>query len=82
MKAFGYIAAIVGGAVAGATAALLLAPEKGEDTRAKLRDSVKDFCDKHDFPNIKQKVKDFCDKHNINLTSKEAEELADELIEG
>ena len=82
MKAFGYIAAIVGGAVAGATAALLLAPEKGEDTRAKLLDSVKDFCDKHDFPNIKQKVKDFCDKHNINLTSKEAEELADELIEG
>lgn len=28
MKAFGYIAAIIGGAVAGATAALLLAPEK------------------------------------------------------
>ena len=43
MKAFGYIAAIIGGAVAGATAALLLAPEKGEDTRAKIQDSVKTY---------------------------------------
>lgn len=79
MKAFGYIAAIVGGAVAGATAALLLAPEKGEDTRAKIQDSVKDFCDKHDFPDIKKTVKDFCEKHNISLTSKQAEELAEEI---
>ena len=38
MKTLGYIAAVIGGAVAGATAALLLAPEKGEDTRAKLQD--------------------------------------------
>ncbi len=82
MKAFGYIAAIIGGAVAGATAALLLAPEKGEDTRAKIQDSVKDFCDKHDIPNIKQTIQDFCDKYNINLTSKQADELADEINEG
>ena len=45
MKALGYFAAIVGGAVAGATAALLLAPEKGEDTRAKLQNSVKELMD-------------------------------------
>ena len=65
MKAFGYIAAIIGGAVAGATAALLLAPEKGEDTRAKIQDSVKDFCDKHD----------------IKLTRKQVEELVSEVQE-
>ena len=49
MKALGYIGAVIGGAIAGATAALLLAPEKGEDTRAKISDAVKDFCDKHDI---------------------------------
>lgn len=81
MKTFSYIAAIVGGAVAGATAALLLAPEKGEDTRAKIQDSVKDFCDKHDIQGVKQTVKDFCDKYKINLTNKQAEELADEIVE-
>ena len=81
MKTFSYIAAILCGAVAGATAALLLAPEKGEDTRAKLQDSVKDFCDKHDIQGIKQTVKDFCDKYKINLSSKQAEELADEIAE-
>ena len=57
MKAFGYVAAIVGGAVAGATAALLMAPEKGENTRAKIQDSVKDFCNKHDIQGIKNTVK-------------------------
>ena len=82
MKAFGYIAAIIGGTVAGATAALLLAPEKGEDTRAKIQDSVKDFCDKHDIQGIKQSVKNFCDKYKINLTSKQTEELVDDIVEG
>jgi gas vesicle protein len=63
MKALGYFAAIVGGAVAGATAALLLAPEKGENTRAKIQEAVKDFCD----------------KHNIDLTFKQVKELAKEV---
>ncbi len=63
MKALGYIGAIIGGAVAGATAALLFAPEKGTDTRAKIQDAVKDFCDKHD----------------IKLTRKQIDELADDL---
>lgn len=65
MKALGYIGAILGGAVAGATAALLLAPEKGADTRAKIQDVVKDFCDKHD----------------LKLTRKQVEELVEEVEE-
>ena len=81
MKTFSYVAAIIGGAVAGATAALVLAPEKGEDTRAKIQDTVKDFCDKHDIQGIKQTVKNFCDKYKIDLTNKQAEELADEIAE-
>ena len=79
MKALGYIAAVVGGAVAGAAAALLLAPEKGEDTRAKISDSVKDFCDKH---KIQETIDNFCTKHNICLSKKQKEELAEEVAEG
>ena len=65
-------------AVAGATAALLLAPEKGEDAREKISDAVKDFCDKHQ---IQETIKDFCSKHNISLSKKQAEELAEEVAE-
>ena len=64
MKTLGYIAAVIGGAVAGATAALLLAPEKGEDTRAKLQDYAKEYYDKIDFKktaeDIQNKVKVLC----------------------
>lgn len=63
MKALGYIGAFLGGAVAGAALGILLAPEAGKDTRNKLTDAVKDFCDKHD----------------IKLTRKQVEELVDEV---
>ena len=63
MKALGYIDAFLGGAVAGAALGILLAPETGENTRNKLTDAVKDFCDKHD----------------IKLSRKQVEELVDEV---
>ena len=75
MKALGYISAFLGGAVAGAALGILLAPdagaalgillapEAGEDTRNKLSDAVKKFCDKHD----------------IKLTRKQVDELIDDV---
>lgn len=63
MKTLGYLCAFLGGAVAGAAAGILLAPETGKDTRDKLTDAVKDFCDKHD----------------IKLTRKQVEELVDDV---
>lgn len=41
MKALNIVAAVVGGAVAGAAVGLLLAPEKGETTRRNIAEILK-----------------------------------------
>ena len=41
MKALNILYAFLGGAIVGCSAALLFAPEKGEDVRAKLCDVIK-----------------------------------------
>ena len=63
MKALGYLGAFLGGAVAGAALGLLLAPEKGEETRTKITDAVDDFCK----------------KHNLKLGRKEVDDLVDDI---
>ena len=63
MKALGYLGAFLGSAVAGAALGLLLAPEKGEETRTKITDAVDDFCK----------------KHNLKLSRKEVDDLVDDI---
>lgn len=63
MKTLGYISAFIGGAIAGAALGILMAPEKGSDTRNKISDAVDDFCNKHD----------------IKLSRKEAEEFVEDI---
>ena len=63
MKALGYLGAFLGGAVAGAALGLLLAPEKGEETRTKITDAGDDFCK----------------KHNLKLSRKEVDDLVDDI---
>ena len=65
MKSLGYLGAFFGGALAGAVIGLLLAPEKGEDTRVKITDAVDDFMK----------------KHNIKLSRKEVKDLVDDIAE-
>lgn len=65
MKSLGYIGAFLGGALAGAVLGILLAPEKGRDTREKITDAVDDFLK----------------KHNIKLTRKEIGDLVDDIKE-
>ena len=65
MRSLGYLGAFFGGAIAGAVIGLLLAPEKGEDTRVKITGAVEDFMK----------------KHNIKLTRKEVSDLVDDIAE-
>ena len=61
MKTLGYISAFIGGAIAGAALGLLMAPEKGTDTRTKITDAVDDFCKKHNIKLTRKDVDDFVD---------------------
>lgn len=63
MKTLGYIGAFLGGAIAGAALGVLMAPEKGTDTRSKITDAVDDFCK----------------KHNIKLNRKDVDDLVDDI---
>ena len=65
MKNLGYLSAFRGGALAGAVVGLLLAPEKGSDTRGKITGAVDEFLK----------------KHNIKLSKKDVSDLVDELEE-
>ena len=58
MKNLGYVGAFLGGALAGAVVGLLMAPEKGTDTRSRIAGAVDEFLKKH---NIKLSKKEVCD---------------------
>lgn len=61
MKALGYIGAFLGGAIAGAALGVLVAPEKGSETREKLSGAVQDFAKKHNLRLSKNDVADLVD---------------------
>ena len=61
MRSLGYLGAVFGGALAGAVIGLLLAPEKGADTREKITDAVDDFMKKHNIKLSRKQVSDLVD---------------------
>lgn len=58
MKNLGYLSAFLGGALAGAAVGILIAPDKGSNTRQKITNTVDEFLKKH---NIKLNRKDVGD---------------------
>ena len=58
MKTLCYICAFLGGAIAGATLGLLVAPEKGTDTRERIAETLDDFCKKHNLKLSRKEVND------------------------
>ena len=58
MKNLGYVGAFLGGALAGAVVGLLMAPEKGTDTRSRITGAVDEILKEH---NIKLSKKEVCD---------------------
>lgn len=65
MKNLGFLGAFLGGTLAGAVIGLLIAPEKGSDTREKITDALDDFMR----------------KHNIKLSRKEMSDLAADIAD-
>ena len=61
MRSLGYLSAFLGGALAGAVIGLLVAPEKGADTREKITDAVDEFMKKHNIKLSRKDVKDLVD---------------------
>lgn len=65
MKGLGYLGAFLGGALAGAAIGILVAPDKGSNTREKISNTVDEFLK----------------KNNIKLNRKEVGDLIDDLDE-
>lgn len=66
MKPLHIISAVLGGAIAGAAVGLLLAPEKGEHTRAKIAKLLKEKgikLKKHEMEELVDEIEDQIEKH-------------------
>lgn len=63
MRSLGILTVFLTGAIAGAAVGLLLAPEKGTETREKVGNAIDEFMK----------------KHNIKLTRSEVEDLVDDV---
>lgn len=76
MKTLSLLCAFAGGAIAGAVAGVLLAPDKGEKTRKRIVDMACDTT--HD---AKKKLIEFFESMGIEMDKNDLDDLVEELID-
>lgn len=72
MKGFSLFVALLGGAAIGAAAGLLLAPEKGEDTRKKLVNEGNRLADK---------LNEALNRKGIKISRKDVADMVDDIAD-
>jgi hypothetical protein len=68
--------AFAGGAIAGAVIGILLAPDKGENTRKRIKDLATESTEE-----AKEKIKDVLESLGINCECSKVDSLVEDLIE-
>ena len=72
MRGLNFLAVFIGGAALGAACGLLLAPEKGEDTRRRLREEGSRIADK---------VNETLRRKGIKLSREDMEGMVDDIAD-
>ena len=67
--------AFAGGAVTGAVIGLMMAPDKGSNTRHKIMDNASNCACK-----AKMKLKDFLDHHGVKIDSDHIQDMVDDIM--
>lgn len=75
MKSLNVLAAFIGGAIAGAALGILFAPEKGEDTRSKIAETLRNHGIKLSKEDSNKLVSDIEKKIRPNKGAVAAEEV-------
>lgn len=75
MKSLNVLAAFIGGAIAGAALGILFAPEKGEDTRSKIAETLRNHGIKLSKEDFNKLVSDIEKKIRPNKGAVAAEEV-------
>lgn len=75
MKSLNVLAAFIGGAIAGAALGILFAPEKGEDTRSKIAETLRSHGIKLSKEDFNKLVSDIEKKIRPNKGAVAAEEV-------